>query len=140
MKDKLRLEAEDLFRSGKLFCSEAVFHVINKHLGYPVPEEAVRIASGFPIGIGKTGCVCGALSGGVMALGLKFGRSAPGGQAPKILEASGKLAERFKNRFVHTCCREITKAVQFASQDRREKCIAITGAVVVDVLELLEEV
>ena len=137
---ELRQEAEDLFRSGKFFCSEAVFYVINRHLGNPVPESVVRVASGFPIGIGKTGCVCGALSGGVMALGLKFGRSAPGDQAPKILELSGKLTERFKARFAHTCCREITKAVQFASQDRREKCIAITGAVVADVLDLLEEV
>lgn len=137
--NELKQEAEDLFRSGKFFCSEAVFYVINKHLGYPIPEGAVRIASGFPIGIGKSGCVCGALSGGVMALGLKFGRSKPGDQAPHILEQSRKLTERFKARFAHTCCREITKAVEFASQDRREKCIAITGAVVADVLELLEE-
>jgi C_GCAxxG_C_C family probable redox protein len=137
---ELSREAEDLFRSGKFYCSEAVFYVINKYLGYPVPEEAVRIASGFPIGIGKTGCLCGALSGGVMALGLKYGRSSPGDQAPKILELSRKLTEQFKARFAHTCCREITKAVQFASQDRREKCIAITGAVVADVLRLFEEV
>jgi len=135
----LKLEAEELFRSGKFFCSEAVFYVINKHLGYPMPEDAVRTASGFPIGIGRTGCVCGALSGGVMALGLKFGRSKPGDQAPKILEKSRELTERFKARFTHTCCREITKAVEFASKSRREKCITITGAVVADVLELLEE-
>lgn len=136
---ELRFEAEMLFRSGKFFCSEAVLYVINKHLGHPIPESAVRVASGFPIGIGKTGCVCGALSGGVMALGLKYGRSKPGDEAPKILALSRKLTERFKTRFAHTCCREITKAVEFASQDRREKCIAITGAVVADVLTLFEE-
>ena len=137
---ELSQEAEELFRSGKFFCSEAVFYVINKHFGNPVPESVVRVASGFPIGIGKTGCVCGALSGGVMALGLKFGRSAPGDQAPKILEKSRELTERFKARFAHTCCREITKDVEFASQDRRGKGIAITGALGSDVLELLEEV
>ncbi len=34
-----------------------------------------RIATGFGGGIGHTGDICGAVSGAVMALGVKFGRS-----------------------------------------------------------------
>ncbi len=32
------------------------------------------MASGFPIGLGKSGCLCGAVSGGQMALGMIYGR------------------------------------------------------------------
>ncbi|MCE5190569.1 MAG: C-GCAxxG-C-C family protein [Actinomycetia bacterium] len=35
-----------------------------------MPPEAIKLASGFPVGIGTGGCTCGALSGGVMVLGL----------------------------------------------------------------------
>jgi C_GCAxxG_C_C family probable redox protein len=135
---QIRSEAEDLFRSGKFFCSEAVFSVINQHLGCPLPPGTVRLASGFPIGIGRSGCVCGALTGGVMALGLVFGRSRPGAPMPKMLELSGELADRFKKREGATCCREITARLVFTSETRREKCIALTGQVAADVWEMLE--
>ena len=39
-------------------------------------EVIPRIASGFAGGIGNTGAVCGAVSGAVMAIGLKQGRDA----------------------------------------------------------------
>ena len=32
------------------------------------------MASGFPVGIGGSGCTCGAIAGGIMALGMVFGR------------------------------------------------------------------
>ncbi|WP_245547365.1 C-GCAxxG-C-C family protein [Halobacteroides halobius] len=40
-----------------------------------MPPEMVKLASGFSIGIGKSKCLCGAVSGGVMALGLNYGRT-----------------------------------------------------------------
>ena len=47
--------------------------MVNDYLGRPIPAKAVKMASGFPVGMGTAGCACGALSGGIMALGLKFG-------------------------------------------------------------------
>ena len=38
-------------------------------------ELIPKIATGFGAGIGGRGLVCGAISGGIMALGLKFGRN-----------------------------------------------------------------
>lgn len=58
--------AERLYRDGDYLCSEAVFTVINDHLGRPLPRETVKIASGFPVGMGTAGCACGALTGGIM--------------------------------------------------------------------------
>ena len=39
-----------------------------------VSKEVIAMSSGMAVGAGKSGCVCGAFNGGVLALGLFFGR------------------------------------------------------------------
>ncbi|WP_376774550.1 C-GCAxxG-C-C family protein [Clostridium thailandense] len=70
--DKVQYNAEELFRSGTFFCSESVVQTVNDLLGQPFDKNVVKLASGFPIGMGKAGCLCGAVSGGQMALGMVF--------------------------------------------------------------------
>ncbi|MBA7613860.1 hypothetical protein ES703_21118 [subsurface metagenome] len=61
----------------EFLCSEAVLMALAKYLG--VESKLIpKIATGFGAGIGRQGEVCGALSGAVMGLGLKFGRDVPG--------------------------------------------------------------
>ncbi len=61
----------------EFLCSEAVLMALAECLG--VESKLIpRIATGFGAGIGREGEVCGALSGAVMRLGLKFGRDVPG--------------------------------------------------------------
>ncbi len=132
-----RRKAEEMYRSGQFLCSEAVFLVANEYLGRPLPDEAVRLASGFPVGIGLAGCVCGALSGGVMALGLKYGRTEPGAATPGMFEAAQELHNHFKARRHSVCCRVLIKDLEFGSPAHLEQCIAITGEVAADVIELL---
>ena len=57
--------AEELFRSGGYYCSEAVVASFRNTLNLDMPEEMVSMAAGFPIGIGRSKCLCGAVSGGV---------------------------------------------------------------------------
>jgi hypothetical protein len=64
-----RLEAEALYRSGKYHCAEAVMEAIRKHYAPDVPESVVGTVSGFGGG-SSSGCICGAVSGGTVALGL----------------------------------------------------------------------
>ena len=59
-------------------CSEAVLMAIGDLLGFE-SEAIPRIATGFGAGIGRRGEICGAASGGVMGLGLRFGRDAVDG-------------------------------------------------------------
>ncbi len=54
-------------------CSESVLMALGECLGV-FNEVIPRIATGFGAGIGRRGEVCGALAGGVMGLGLRFGR------------------------------------------------------------------
>ena len=55
-------------------CSESVLLAISDWL--EIQNGLIpKIATGFGAGIGGCGSVCGAISGGIMALGLKFGRN-----------------------------------------------------------------
>ncbi|MGA2698707.1 MAG: C-GCAxxG-C-C family (seleno)protein, partial [Methanoregula sp.] len=67
---RVRKIAEEYYRSGQFYCSEAIVKAINDEFGLGYPEEVIRLASGFPIGIGGAGCSCGAVTGGVMAIGM----------------------------------------------------------------------
>ena len=71
---KVQADAEESFRKG-FYCCEAVMDVIIDHFKVDVPREVIGMASGMSVGVGKSGCICGALNGGVLALGMLFGRS-----------------------------------------------------------------
>ena len=126
---KAKETAENYYRNGDYLCSEAVFTVINDFLNNPMPKEAVCLASGFPVGIGMAGCTCGALTGGVMALGLKYGRKTPKVETPGMFEAAKKLHDDFKEQYSSTCCRALIKDFEFGSPEHLEHCIKLTGAV-----------
>ena len=50
-----------------------------------VPESVIAMSSGMSIGAGRSGCMCGALNGGILALGMFFGRTTPDGpKDPKV--------------------------------------------------------
>jgi len=132
-----RSKAEELYRTGQYLCSEAVFLIANEYLGHPVPDNMVRLASGFAVGMGTAGCACGALTGGIMALGIKYGRSAPGVPTPGMFEAAKELHNRFRERHRFTCCRTLIRDFRFGSAEHLQRYISITGEVAADVVELL---
>ena len=132
-----RERAEEMYRTGQFLCSEAVFLVANEFLGHPVPDEMVRLASGFPVGMGMAGCACGALTGGVMALGLRYGRSTPGAATPGMFDAARELHDRFRARRRTVCCRSLIRGFELGEPAHIDQCVAITGEVAADVVEML---
>src|SRR5208283_2338144 len=89
--------AENLYLTGQLLCSEAVLAVMNRGLAGGLPEGMdIRLASALPVGLGNSGCTCGALSGAVLALGLFLGRDRPGAPNGKQAMPSANLLH---NRF-----------------------------------------
>jgi C_GCAxxG_C_C family probable redox protein len=121
--------AENLYRTGQLMCSEAVLLVLNRGLGGGIPDDvAIRLASALPIGMGDSGCACGALSGAALAVGLFLGRSRPGSRDQMdALKAANLVHDRFKGRFGATCCRVLTKKVKGNNGKHFEQCARITG-------------
>jgi len=128
---KIRQRTENLFTTGQLMCSEAVLSVLNQGLkGGLSPEIAVRITSGLPEGFGRSGCTCGALSAGVIALGLFLGRNGPGIlNNRKVYAASRELHERFKTKFGASCCRVLTKNIEVGTKHHFRFCARHAGEV-----------
>lgn len=137
--EQVRKEAEDMFRGG-FFCSEAVLSTIRRNFQVDISEEIVEMASGFPVGIGRSKCVCGALSGGVMALSMFFGRTKQGDpKVEKNLELAKELHDWFKeaNGKGATCCRVLTREFDMAHGEHKEQCIRFTGMVAAKVAEIV---
>ena len=105
-----------------------------------VPEEVIAMASGFPIGIGRSKCLCGAVSGGVMAIGLVFGRTVQKDpQVEQTLALSKELHDWFKaaNGKNALCCRILTKEFDMGAGEHKEQCIHFTGLVAGKVAEMI---
>ena len=129
---KVREEAEGYFARGEFFCSEAVLTTINNLLGKPYADDVVKMASGFPIGMGKAGCLCGAVSGGQMALGIVYGREHGEPMRDEMFPAAAALHDYVKQEYGSNCCRIITRqwaGDNFMSPERKKHCIEITGKV-----------
>ena len=90
--------AEKSFKTG-YYCCEALMDAIRTEFKLDVPEQVIAMASGMSVGVGKSGCCCGALNGGVLALGLIFGRVEHDGptnpKSVKCMELTKELLPRF---------------------------------------------
>jgi hypothetical protein len=66
----VREKAESYYMTGDFYFSETVLKMISENFATELPKEIVSLASAFPHGVGGSGCICGALVGGTMALGM----------------------------------------------------------------------
>lgn len=96
-------KAGEYFRSG-YHCAEAVVSAVLESKGVD-PKQAVAHATPFGGGVGRTFCeTCGALSGGLIAIGHLHGRSAQG-ECWDTPAAMGKaLRESFVEVYGETGC------------------------------------
>ena len=99
--------ASEKFLSG-FNCAQSVLWTFAPRLGLD-PDTALKIACGFGAGMGRREEVCGAVTGGIMALGLKCGR----GEAEdrSVMENAYAKTQELMRRFeaAHgTCnCRQL---------------------------------
>lgn len=129
--------ARDYFNNG-LYCSEALLKAFNEtyHLG--LPPHAYKIATGFGSGMGETGCACGAVTACVMVLGLVAGRNHKNQSEAIVFEAVKSLQMDFRAEYKSTCCRVLTKQVQWGSKEHTCQCEQIVGATAKMTQRLLE--
>lgn len=129
---KVQADAEENFRGG-YFCCEALMAAIRDNFDLDVSEEVIAMASGMAVGAGRSGCMCGALNGGILALGMFFGRTEKTGpQDPKIVKCmalTNELHDWFKKASEKNsvCCRVLTKEFDMSKGEHKEQCIHFTG-------------
>ncbi len=132
-----RSRAGNKFKNG-LNCSESIVHTFNEMLNNPLNSEALKMATGFGGGLGHAGCMCGALTGSVMILGLFKGRPDHG----QAREPAYDLAQDFHNRFINaygsTCCRSLNLH-EFDSQEHLRGCLKLTGGTAKLLMEFILE-
>ena len=138
-------------RSGKLFesgffCAESVLLAIAEYLGIE-SEFIPGIATGFCSGISRTSGLCGAVSGGIMALGLVSGRTSQEDAVDKNYRDVQKLLNLVDEKFGATNCAELLGLdlgteegrEAFVAQDKKAQCIEMTEAVTGLVQEIIIE-
>ena len=100
-------------------CGESVIAALWDAFRPDFPRElAVAAGAGMGRGIGGSGCVCGALNGGVAFIGLVTADKARA--KPLVSE----LHDAFRDgtgRGV-TCCRVLTRGMEWGSAERRAQC------------------
>ncbi len=138
-------EAIASFISG-FTCSSAVFSTFSSEFGLDL-ETARKCSCGFGAGISKTGNLCGAVSGAILVIGLKYGKTKQGDDA--ATEKTRTLVREFIQEFVKrhgsVNCTELlgynlSKPEEYA-QAREErlfatKCPSLVG----DAVEILEKI
>lgn len=97
-------KAKSRFENGYA-CSQAVLSTLAPKLGLD-EETAFKISSAFGGGMAHHGEVCGAVTGALMALGLKFS-SATKDNAEIVRDASQELMRRFEAEKGSLRCREL---------------------------------
>lgn len=138
---QVKEDAEELFRTGGFYCSEALVASIRKNLAPEMPEAMIAAASGFPVGVGRSKCMCGAVSGGVLCMGYLFGRTGPSTpqdpKSQKALALTNELQASFRqNHRGVLCCSVHTKGMDMASGEHKAQCVAFTGEMAAKTAEI----
>lgn len=92
-------KAIELFGQG-FSCAQSVFGAFAGELGLE-REVALKVASGFGGGMGRTGSACGAITGAIMAIGYANGAVDPADKDRKI--ANYVLVEKAIGMFTERC-------------------------------------
>ncbi len=122
------LEASRWFQTN-FNCAESVLLAVVQALGLPL-HAVPAVASGFGGGVARHQLLCGAVSGGVMAIGMQRGRSKPDQPRDPVYRCVDRFLADFTAAFASTHCRELTRTdfanpeITQAERDRihREVC------------------
>ena len=117
-------------RAGRFFdqgdnCAQSVLKATTGR----TDPELLEIAKSFGAGIAGAKCLCGAVSGGVMALSLR-GKG----------KQSDRLVAAFKGRHRTTCCAALTKPYRWNGPEHVQNCRALTVSVAEIVEQMLQGV
>ncbi|OIO06160.1 MAG: hypothetical protein AUJ49_00220 [Desulfovibrionaceae bacterium CG1_02_65_16] len=124
--------------SSGLSCSESILRTAGLHLDINADGRLTRAASCFGGGVGRSKQeLCGALAGGLMALGLAYGRNG----AQESCELAYDLGAEFRERFIAlhgaSVCHVLLE--RFGPQQQWERCKRLTVATAGMLFDLARE-
>jgi len=109
--------ADELFNSG-WNCAESVFQAVYKQFRQDQPPVYLLTTLGGGMGCKRT---CGAVTGGVIALGLGYGRTSPDEAAKKSARAAAhNFCQAFREEFHSLDCWELIEGLE---DERQRKAV-----------------
>jgi C_GCAxxG_C_C family probable redox protein len=146
MKENLAEKAVSFFKEG-FICAESVLMAMQDYLGL---ENNPSLATGFGAGIGRKGSLCGAVSGAILAINLKYGRQTA--EDKESIKQAYLRALEFYNRFEEkmgsAICYDIIKCDLKTEEGQKifkennlleEKCFKCVEASIDILLDIFEE-
>jgi C_GCAxxG_C_C family probable redox protein len=129
--------AKAFFESG-FNCAESVLQAIVEAFAEEGPQDISRIASAFGGGIGGSHeSACGALTGGVMAIGYLMGRVSPLENVDDAKTIAREYQEQFKKQYGTANCAALLD--QFGPQDHHQSCQDMVGAMAGALTKILKK-
>lgn len=98
--------AAELFNCG-FNCAQSVFAIFSEKFGMQ-QDQALKVSCGFGGGV-RCGEICGAVSGAVMVIGLRYGQSRAEDQEGKLkcYAETVEFTDRFRKKNESIVCRDI---------------------------------
>ncbi len=155
MQDYTRLKeyAKANYTSKDTSCAEAVMRALLDFYNIEHSEKDIHLAAAFGGGVGSSGCVCGTISGALIAFSYildlekldveKFDLSEEDKKKWKNAPASKYLAsllyQEFKKEHHVTCCKIITHKHAGKPKERKEFCTFLTEEVSVWAAQIIDK-
>jgi C_GCAxxG_C_C family probable redox protein len=114
-------QASDYFQNS-FNCSQSVFTVFATDYGIP-EDDSLRIACAFGAGMGRQQYTCGAVTGALMAIGLKYGKGRNDDESRKkeTYEKALEFLTEFKKIHGSVNCRELLRGLNMNNPDDFKK-------------------
>lgn len=139
--DRTQIATE--LHDGGFNCAQSVFVSFCESYGIP-KETGLKIAGGLGGGV-RSGEICGAVSGAVLVIGLKYGQTVPGDlQAKEFCGAETvKFISAFRERNKAITCRELLGIDTSVGNNREiaknRGLLAICPSLINSAVEILQE-
>ena len=109
--------AIDMFLKG-YNCTQAILYAFHNQSGI-TGDMALKIACGLGAGMGRKGEVCGAVTGGILVLGLRYGRGIHDDRTAMetTYAKTQELMNRFSSRHGSCICRQLLNGCDLMTDD-----------------------
>ena len=127
--------SRELFGSG-WYCAESVLMAVAEHQVI-ICKYIPKMATGFCSGLSRSGGMCGALTGAVLAIGLVLGRDEASESVDDCYRATREMMDGFIEAFGADTCETLTGChlgtdegqARFRAENMHERCLEfVAGA------------
>jgi C_GCAxxG_C_C family probable redox protein len=127
-------------------CAQAVLNAFREKAGLD-EDLALKIATGLGAGMGRKQEVCGAVTGGILVLGLRHGRGSTDNHSAteQTYLRTRELMDRFAEKHGSCLCRELLQGYDLTTEEGRRRAKAddllntVCRPCVQTIVEILEQ-